>query len=514
MPAEFPEITYRAPIVLLGSTSELQPEIQMQWNLDIETSQFQNAATLASLVMLINESTGDSVELEYVSYTTQTRLLKIRPTTNLDRSTLYTVLVDSQVRATSGRKSKIPFRWQFRTAAGGLDAVSLLDPADYSVQSQFPTFYWSPVSTGTVTYLLQIDDRWDFGSVAYQATTQASSLSPSPGLAEDTTYYWRVRAYTASASGAWSEIRQFYYGTPRQAHASSRQTWYESDDFGLARMGWENGLSNQSAFPTISVTFTSVPAASYGQYVSVWRKAINPRNDTTSTYQDVEVSGTWTLSGSTLTFTPSVAIVGNNRYEVRINQYLPNTSGVELGTTYNLYFTSAYSPMYADARAIRSRFLSAENNIPDDLINFYIHRRSLEANARYYMYLQGQPWAFGDQPTEGTVRDSATLKSYGVGRWVEAAATLSLLQGILFENLRFVDSERQLGDYRVKLGPGFIKAMELAMQEAAQELDYWEDYLTVGDISRSTTRSVNWDPRARDWDASIRDLEGRRDNLF
>jgi len=514
MSAEFPEITYRAPILLLGSTSELRPDISMQWNLDVDTTQFSTPSTLASLVMLINETTSLQIELEYVSYSTQNRVLTLRPTVDIPRSTLYTVYVDSKVLATSGRKSKQAFRWQFETAAGSLDAPGVTDPADYSVQSTFPTFSWTAAGTGTITYLLQIDDRWDFGSVDYQTTTQSLSISPTPGLPAENTYYWRVLSYSATATGSWSDTKQFYYGTPRQATAETRQTWYEADDFGIARQHWTNGLSNQGGFPTLKLTFTAVPNTDYQSYLSMWRQAISPRNDTTSTYQWVAVAGSWTLTGSSIQFTPGEALVPNNRYEMRVDRYLSSVDGVALGKDYVLYFTSAYSPMYADLRAVRSRFLSAEQNIPDDLINYFIYRASLEANARYYMYLQGQPWAYGDQPTEGTVRDSAALKSFGVGRWVEAAATLSLLQSILYENLRLVDSERQLGDYTFKLGPGFIKAMELAMKQAAEDLDYWEDYLSVSDQSRSTTRSYYWNPANRDYDASIADLEARRDNLF
>lgn len=515
MAAEFPEITYRAPILVLGATSALRPDIVMQWSMDMETTQFSTPSTLALLVQLENETTGAEVSLEYVSYSTTTRLLTLRPAADLDRSTRYTVSVDSQVRSTIGRKSKIAFRWQFDTAAGGLGGTSLLDPADYSVQSQFPTFSWTPASTGLlITYQLQIDDRWDFGSIAYQTTTTASSLTPSPGLTENTTYYWRVRAYTGSASGAWSDTRQFYYGTPRNAHASSRQTWYEADDFGLLRQGWTNGASNQTAYPTLSLTFSSVPNSNYASYVSVWRKSLGPRNDSTSTYLEYAVAGTWSLSGSTLTFTPSETLANNTRYEIRVNKFLTNTGGVELGTDYALYFTGRYSPFYCDLRAVRSRFLSAEQHIPDDLINYFIYQRSLEANARYYMYLQGQPWPFGNQPTEGVVRDAVPLNSYGVGKWVEAAATYSVLWSILNENLRLVDRERRLGDYTDRLGPGFLEAIKLAMQKAQDDLEYWEDYLSAADQSRATTRSAGWSPSMRDWDLSVRDLEARRDNLF
>jgi hypothetical protein len=514
MAAEYPYITFRAPLEVLGTTSELRPLIMMEWSVDIDTNQFSTPSSLASLVMLVNQTTNEQITLEYVGYTTSNRLLTLQPTTDLDRSTRFRVYVDNLVLSTTNRRSKQRFTWDFLTAAGGLTAPSPLDPEQFTVQSTWPTFTWTPPGTGVINYYFELDTRWDFATPDYTATTTASSLVPLGTFAEDTTYYWRVRAYTASATGAWCDPQQFYYGTPRTAHASTRQTWYQPEDFGVLVTGWKNGLSNQPAFPTISITFNSAPAANFEQYVGVWSRAQLPRNDVTGQYADTALAGVWTLSGSTITFVPSVALVNNTHYEVRLNQYMTNEDGVTLGKDIVYYFTSTYTPYYADIRSIRSRFLSAEQHIPDDLINYYIYQVSLEAQGRYYMYLQGQPLPYGNQPAESLVRDSPKLTSYGVSRWVEAAVTYRMLNGILRENLRLVDSDRQLGDYSFKLGPGFIKGMELALKQAGEELQYWEDYLTVGDIPRATSRSIFWNPSNRDYDWSVMDLESRRDDPF
>lgn len=513
MPAEFPEIRYRSPINLLGAASDLRPNIEMQWSVDIDTAQFSDPSSLANIVRVINETTSEIVPLEYDSYSTRTKILKLAPTTDLDRGTLYSVYVDKEVLATTGRKSKQIFYWQFSTAEGALGSLSLLDPADSSVQITFPELIWMPAS-GSVSYIVQVDDRWDFGSPVYQATTSATSLIPIGAFTDETTYYWRVRAYTDIASGAWSDTRQFYYGTPRNALAGTKQNWYGSDSFGLESTGWVNGLSNQSAFPTIRISFTSNPETNYEQFISVWKRQQIPRNDSLTTFQESIVAGSWTQSGSSITFTPSETIQSNTRYEIRILSDLINTEGTKLGIDYSLYFTSSYSPMYADVMAIRSRFLGAEQHIPDDLINYWIYKRSLEAQAKYYMYLQGQPVTLGNQPPESLVRDSPRLTSYGVGKWVESAAVLSVLQAILNENLRLVDSERKLGDYTSRLGPGFLKAIEMAIKSAQEELDYWEDFLTVEGQGRVAVRSSLWSPQSRSYDLSIWDLEARRDNRF
>lgn len=517
MASEFPEITYKSPLSILGVVNATRPDIIIDWSVDVDTTQFSTAESRAGLVMLINESTNTIVDTEYVSYDSTRRRLTLRPSSDLPRNTLFSVLIDNRVLATTGRRSKLQYRWQFTTDVGTLDTTQLLDPADYSVHSTFPTFSWTPAGTGLINYYFQVDDRFDFSSPLYSTTTTATSINPIASYTDNTTYYWRVFGYTATTSGAWSDIRAFFYGTPRAAHASTKQEWYEADEFGIARLGWVNGASNQSAFPTISLTFSSIPDSNFltSTYIGVYKKNIMPRNDQVSTYLETAVAGSWTLSGSTLTFTPGEAIENNTRYEVRVSKYLPNTDGTELGKDYTYYFTGHYSPRYADIPEVRRLFLSAEHNIPDDMINYYLFFASLEANARYYGNLQGVNYQLlGDALKEPVVRDTTDLNSFSVGRWVAAKAVYDLLKAILIEMTRQVDSSRKLGDYEYSLGPGFIKAMDMALKLAAEDLEKWDSLLTPNDLIRGTSKSARWDPRERDFDWSIMNLEARRDDAF
>lgn len=517
MPSEFPELTYKSPLSILGTVSVARPDITLDWSVDVDTAQFSTASTRAQLVMVINETTNVVVDTEYVSYDSVQRRLILRPSSDLDRNTTYSILVDSRVLATTGRRSKIQYRWQFSTGAGTLGAVQLLEPSDYSVQSTFPTFSWTAPSTGVLNYWFQLDDRFDFVSPTYSTTTTATSIAPIAGYTDNTTYYWRIFAYTASTSGAWSEIRSFYYGTPRAAHASTQQVWNEADDFAVTRMGWTNGATNLSAWPTISLTFSSIPDSAYisdTTYLSLVKKNLMPRNDQVATYLETVVVGSWTVSGSSLIFTPGESIANNTRYEVRISKYLPNTSGVALGADYVRYFTGHYTPRYADIPEVRRLFLSAEHNIPDDMINYFLFFASLEAHARFYGGVYTTIALLGDSLKEPIVRDVSGLDSFGVGRWVAAKCVYELLRAVLFESTRQVDSHRKLGDYEYTLGPGFIKGMDLALKLAKEDVEKWDDLVTPNHISRSTSVSSGWSPFARDWDWSVGNLEAQRDNPF
>jgi hypothetical protein len=111
------------------------------------------------------------------------------------------------------------------------------------------------------------------------------------------------------------------------------------------------------------------------------------------------------------------------------------------------------------------------------------------------------------------VRDSSNLTSHGVGAWVAAVAAYSMLRAILYEMVRNVDSARKLGDYEYRLGPGFLQAMKMAMDDAKAEIEEWDAYLSPAS-PRTTTLSMYWSPDMRDYDWSVRDMEAKRDNLF
>lgn len=512
-----PEITYRYPTEVSGPISELQPTITIDWSVDMETSQFSDDADRAQNIVLLDIESGLALPTSYIDYTTASRRLEIAPTSDLTRGKYYRVIVKDKLLSTDGRRSFNSYNWTFLTASGSITEPTLVNPGNATVQAIFPNLYWSTVSsTGLVSYVVQIDDSWTFNSLAYTTTTTATSITPVGTFDQNTTYYWRVMAYTSNATGAWSDVRSFYYGILENADPTSRQTLPPSDRFGVARLGSKNGLSHQAAHPSpLSFTFTSTPASSFSDYIEVVSKWVLPRNDDEDTYDDTTEAGSWTISGSTITFAPTDAIVKNKRYEIHFKSTMLNTDGFELGTDYIYYWTGKYDPFYVSPRVIRSRFLGAEQQVPDDLINYYIHMASLEAKARYYGYLQNPVSdSGGDSLDEVSVRDSTNLRSYGVLKWVEAATAYKLLKAILFENLRDIGRTERLGDTLISLTADFVKGIEKALEEVKDELDQWENLLIPSDVPTMVPKGFNWDPRTFDYDWGIgRDI-GPRDDCF
>ncbi|MBI3111316.1 MAG: fibronectin type III domain-containing protein [Ignavibacteriales bacterium] len=73
---------------------------------------------------------------------------------------------------------------------------------------QSPTLSWS-ASAGATSYQLQVSGTSDFGSLVTDRSGLSSTSSMVEGLAENTTYHWRVRAYNAGGAGDWSTAWSF-----------------------------------------------------------------------------------------------------------------------------------------------------------------------------------------------------------------------------------------------------------------------------------------------------------------
>jgi hypothetical protein len=493
MAQSYPELTRFSPRESEGVNTALRPEISFDWSYDIVTTQFSDPAELDKNVILVNDETSDVIELEYVSYNTQYRRITVQPAVDLVRGTRFRVVVKDKLQDTYGRKSRNQYQWTFYTAGTTIGKVSLVSPGDASVQSIFPTLTWEAPSSGTLNYLVQLDDRFDFGSLAWSSVTTGVSITPAGSFSANETYYWRVLAYTTEASGSWSNVASFFYGEPYVAHSGSRITLPSADPFGISRIGFKNGASHLKTHPTLTFTFTSTPASGYASFITVEKKSVLPRNDDVDTYFAETVAGTWDLTGNVLTFTPTDAIETNMRYEITFSDLMLDTYGRELGEEYSYYWVGKYSPLYASPRAIRARFRSAEQ-LPEDLTYWYIFRASLMAKAKFAIYMNDSLTNSLDSLTEAQVRDSADLVSHGLLLWVEACATYNLLKSILFEELRNVDRTRILQRFQDSLGPGFIEAIRLAMETAKEELQEAEGTLVPADSPISVPRYADFSP--------------------
>jgi hypothetical protein len=402
--------------------------------------------------------------------------------------------------------------WTFTTAGAAVEKVVLLSPGNYTIQPYFPTLSWNAVTaTGVVNYQVQVDNNFSFNSITWETTTTATSVIPTGSFVGGLTYYWRVRALTPTATGAWSDIWSFYYGSPADIHDHTRLTWADPDSFGVIDTHFQNGASNLTQWPQFTIVFSSAPATGFETQIITRKKSVYPRTDVSDDFLWKTWEGTWVQSGNTITFTPSGATPElNTRYEIIISKRLQNTDGVLLNEDYAYFVTGKYDPYFADVYNLRNMFGAELKDVPDDYINFVIHKVSLEARARYAAYLYGTDVL---SPDESIVRDDpgGSLKGWAVLKWTEAMAAYVLLRGILFEEVRYIGRDRQLGSYKESLSGDFIDGIKEALKMLKNEVEEWESLLGDETGVDTTVRMINWSPDLFDYDPSIR-VESSRDD--
>ncbi|MBN2010171.1 VCBS repeat-containing protein [candidate division KSB1 bacterium] len=129
---------------------------------------------------------------------------------SLNESTTYYWRVGITIDATMHWSTT----WSFSTTGGSttLDPPVHSAPADGQIGvSTSPTLVWEPAS-GATSYGLDVSSDYSFSDVSKTVLTEIGILGTSKqlyGLAEGTTYYWRVYAQYADGMSTWSDPWSF-----------------------------------------------------------------------------------------------------------------------------------------------------------------------------------------------------------------------------------------------------------------------------------------------------------------
>ncbi len=147
-----------------------------------------------------------------------------------------------RIMATSGTiNSAWSSVWTFSTL-GNLATPVLVSPANGETGvSSNTTLEWNTVANAT-TYSVQVSTSNQFNNFFLNQNITSNSC-PLSGLTNNTTYYWRVRAFNSSNTSVWTAIRSFSTGN------GSPQT--------PSLISPQNGASEVSVSPTLSWTSVS-----------------------------------------------------------------------------------------------------------------------------------------------------------------------------------------------------------------------------------------------------------------
>lgn len=501
-----PELIDIYPTSYDSPVANLQPEITLAWSVDLPTAQFSDSEILPSRISMTKLSTGQQIELEYVSYTASSRTVKVQPVDALDSGTSYQVIVHNTITDSNGRRHLVDRTWVFSTAGATISAPTLTGPNDYSLQTTFPEFTW--VNEG-YTYQFQLDNEPTFTDPLENEIVSGGSYQPMTSYPETTAYYWRVRA-VSGASGDWSDVRSFYYGTNTPAHSTSRTQY--SNTLVLTGYGFDDSYSNRSSWPDIEFYFSSAIANASTGYLSIEKTYVSPRNDLTYTYASSGVAGDWSVNGSTLVFTPTEDIEPNTRYEIKLKSGFAGTNGFTLEKTQRYYITGPYTPYYCHINHVKAMLGREAYMVDDDLINFVIHMQSLEANAIYWTVLSPAVSIGPEGITETDVRSPA-LMSHAVMRWVTATTAFMLLKRALNDELRNLGRMVRLADYQERLDEDFLEGIEQAMKNAEEEAEKWANELIGATTTRVTSPISRWSEHNWAYDWFVGGVEYRHGNI-
>jgi PKD repeat protein len=115
-----------------------------------------------------------------------------------------------RVRAkTAGGYGDWSLRRSFTTIIAAPQTPTLTSPVDAATgQSVTPTLIWSTV-TDAATYHVQVSTVNSFATIPFEDSMLASTSKGLSGLADSTTYYWRVLAKNAGGVSAWTSPWSF-----------------------------------------------------------------------------------------------------------------------------------------------------------------------------------------------------------------------------------------------------------------------------------------------------------------
>lgn len=110
---------------------------------------------------------------------------------------------------------------------------------------------------------------------------------------------------------------------------------------------------------------------------------IDPVNGDDVSYpaSGVVTSEVITVSGAALTLTLPKGMIGQNQVvTIGLDADISSTTGTTLGSDYEFYFTSLYSPMYSSWRKLMLEYGAYLGDVPRDTVNFAIFEASLAAD--------------------------------------------------------------------------------------------------------------------------------------
>jgi hypothetical protein len=237
--------------------------------------------------------------------------------TGLGNGTLYYWRVNA---TNAGGTSAYSTRWSFTTTVAAPSTPTLSSPVNGATNvSASPTINWN-ASSGATSYQLQVSTNSSFSTTVVSQSEITGTSYGVTGLADGTTYYWRVNATSAGGTSTYSASWSFTTSAgggnlpaaPTLASPlngatgispSPTFTWNASS----GATSYQLQVSRSSSFSTIDISQSGITGTSYGVAgladgtTYYWR--MNATNGaSTSPYSDI-----WSLTTTIIPLAPVAA---------------------------------------------------------------------------------------------------------------------------------------------------------------------------------------------------------------
>lgn len=506
----------------IDQTDVLQrPDLKVRFNMAVDTAYVSVDAELNKYVILVRQDTDQAVPVTYVGWDSLQKLLTFRPAADLDQGALYQVTLLKSLRNSQGRAMLQDRNWAFRVGDGDVGIPALLEPGDSTAFATAPALSWEgvvPDPVGPVTYELELAEDWEFTTLLWSTSVtdnapeadETHSVAIGVSLTANRAYYWRLRAVLPGAEpllGAWSETRVFWLGTAATVSPDPALSYQAPPDFQLLSATPETGATQLADWPALSATF-SLPLAPDTVTTGTVRLLALPV-DGRMDVAEAALAGTVEADGATLNFTPDpeAAIQPNTRYLFRITRDVKSTTGDSLFETLDVLFTGPFSPLYGALRGVRVELGGFVKQLPDEELLFHLWRSSLEVNNLLIRQLR-RSWTRAVNPLNQESLDEviayqAAKVTWGMTRWCELAAAVSLLESHYFDVLSEAGRQTILGPFAHKVEVELLEELRAAIKEKKRELDQLAaQFLAALVVPRTVIQGQYFDPTsplARDW---------------
>jgi hypothetical protein len=490
------------------------PQFVLQFNIPVNANLVNTAQGLNQYVVLVQLGVQPVVPVQVTSGTVDTlgRTLSFYPTQALVAGATYQITIRRGLQTAQGRGMENDRTWTFAPTlvSSAVGAVTLLTPGDATAYTVPPTLYWDALTSpsGILNYELQLDDDFLFGPPPLYSTVLSVSggivLSSNIGVSlnDRTEYFWRVRAYTTSATGDWSGTRSFFLGDAVQASPDTAQLYDPSPFFRLTDFTPDNGATNLTAHPSIVATFSQAVLVSSvtTDTVQLFYGPVDGRTDI-PTVQDTSAS--YTIVGNQILIGPSVTLQTNQRYTIVLNDGISSASGTVLNELFTSYYTSYYKPLYGGVIGVRSRLGGFVNTVSDDEILFFLWRASLHVNE----LLATRVFRVRDRISfDELVNYDPPFKTYGQYQYSEIYAAVHILESFYFDLLNDAGKRVALSVFEYEVQVTILNEIRQRIKDMRQEMHvFGARFLRelvlprVGMKSQFHNPVREQNPLARDW---------------